>query len=68
MASEHGGQPEKDLATGRETDKQDKKKGLSLFALLKESLTKTTEGCGPGCGCHVDQEKDREAAGDDTGK
>jgi len=28
-----------------------KKKGF--FALLKESMTKTSEGCGPGCGCHV---------------
>ena len=28
-----------------------KKKGF--FALLKESITKSSEGCGPGCGCHA---------------
>lgn len=40
-----------------------KKKGL--FALLKESMTKTSEGCGPGCGCHVDEKK---AKGSETTK
>jgi hypothetical protein len=33
-----------------------KKKGF--FALLKESVKKSSEGCGPGCGCHaVDKKK-----------
>jgi len=32
-----------------------KKKGF--FALLKESVTKSNEGCGPGCGCHAAAEK-----------
>lgn len=26
------------------------KKGL--WSILKESMTKTSSGCGPGCGCH----------------
>jgi len=43
-------------------DAQPKKKGL--FALLKESMAKTSEGCGPGCGCHAAQEKKK--AKDDT--
>ena len=33
-----------------------KKKGF--FSTLKESVTKTSEGCGPDCGCHaVEDEK-----------
>ena len=36
------------------------KKGF--FAVLKESMTKTSEGCGPGCGCHVDDEKEKKKA------
>jgi hypothetical protein len=39
----------------RTTETKPKKKGL--FALLKESMTKTSEGCGPGCGCHVEAQK-----------
>jgi hypothetical protein len=35
---------------------QPKKKGL--WALLIESMTKTSEGCGPGCGCHVEVKKE----------
>lgn len=46
-----------------------KKKGF--FALLKDSMTKTSEGCGPDCGCHVQEKKeepkDEEEAGE-TGK
>jgi hypothetical protein len=40
-----------------ETVKDDgKKKGF--FALLKESIAKSNDGCGPGCGCHaVDKKK-----------
>ena len=34
-----------------------KKKGF--FATLKESMTKTSEGCGPGCGCHVEVKKEK---------
>ena len=40
------------------------KKGF--FAMLKESMTKTSEGCGPGCGCHVEEKKDTAKAGGDT--
>ena len=45
-------------------DAKPKKKGL--FDILKESMAKTSEGCGPGCGCHVEKEKakDSEAAKD----
>ena len=32
-----------------------KKKGF--LALLKESITKSNAGCGPGCGCHAADEK-----------
>jgi hypothetical protein len=34
-----------------------KKKGF--FTTLKESMTKTSEGCGPGCGCHVEEKKEK---------
>jgi hypothetical protein len=34
------------------TEAKPKKRGI--FALLKESMTKTSEGCGPGCGCHAE--------------
>ncbi len=33
-----------------------KKKGF--FATLMESVTKTSEGCGPDCGCHVREKKE----------
>jgi hypothetical protein len=42
-----------------------KKKGF--FALLKESVTKSNEGCGPGCGCHAAAEK-RKAKGGEAAK
>ena len=38
------------------TEAKPKKKGF--FALLIESMTKTSEGCGPGCGCHVEAKKE----------
>jgi len=38
-----------------------KKKGF--FALLKESITKSNEGCGPGCGCHTADEKKKTTGG-----
>jgi len=37
-----------------------KKKGF--FALLKDSITKSNEGCGPGCGCHAADKKKPRAA------
>ena len=42
-----------------------KKKGC--FALLKESVKKSSEGCGPGCGCHAADEK-KKAKGGETAK
>ncbi|MEI6971489.1 MAG: hypothetical protein WCL44_08210 [bacterium] len=39
-----------------------KKKGF--FAFLKESIAKSNDGCGPGCGCHASDEK--KAKGDKT--
>lgn len=42
-----------------------KKKGI--FALLLESIARSNDGCGPGCGCHAAHEKKpkaKEAAGD----
>jgi hypothetical protein len=36
-----------------------KKKGL--WALLKESIAKSNDGCGPGCGCHAQDEKKTKA-------
>ena len=36
-----------------------KKKGL--WALLKESIAKSNDGCGPGCGCHAADEKKTKA-------
>ena len=35
-----------------------KKKGS--FALLMESISKSNDGCGPGCGCHAVDEKKAE--------
>ncbi len=53
------------------SDTKPKKKGF--FAALKESVTKTSEGCGPDCGCHVEEKKDKakgseEPKKDETGK
>lgn len=42
------------------------KKGF--FATLKESMTKTSEGCGPDCGCHIEEKKDTAKSGEDTRK
>lgn len=44
-------------------DAKPKKKGI--FGILKESMAKTSEGCGPGCGCHAEKEK---AKGSETAK
>lgn len=38
-------------------DPKPKKKGL--FAMLKESLMRTSSGCGPGCGCHAEKPTDK---------
>ncbi len=46
------------------TETQSIKKGL--FAFLKESMKKTSEGCGPGCGCHATDEKESEKKSDAT--
>ncbi len=46
-----------DVAMDKPPEPKPKKKGFSLFDLLKESLAKASEGCGPGCGCHVEPEK-----------
>ena len=35
----------------QETTEKKGKKGF--FAMLKESIVKSNEGCGPGCGCHA---------------
>ena len=40
-----------------------KKKGF--FATLKESMTRTSEGCGPDCGCHVEEKKDKAKSGEE---
>lgn len=37
----------------------------SLWAILKESMTKTSSGCGPGCGCHSEKRVDKNQQ-DDT--
>ncbi len=35
-----------------------KKDGIKgLFSLIKESLNKANSGCGPGCGCHREDQK-----------
>ena len=41
-----------------------KSKLKGMFNILKESLKKTSEGCGPGCGCHDEKEKPKEAKKD----
>lgn len=49
----------------RNHDLKSGKKGL--WAILKESMNKANSGCGPGCGCHVqnqDQKKQRKEAPD----
>ncbi len=38
-----------------DTVKDKGKKGF--WALLKESIIKSNDGCGPGCGCHAVDEK-----------
>jgi hypothetical protein len=44
------------------TETKGKKKGF--FALLKDSIIKSNDGCGPGCGCHAADEKKKAKAGE----
>ena len=37
------------------TEMKVRKQGF--FAMLKESIVKSNEGCGPGCGCHAADDK-----------
>ncbi|GAB4436911.1 MAG: hypothetical protein OHK0040_08190 [bacterium] len=38
-----------------------KVKGIKgLFSLIKESLNKANSGCGPGCGCHIENKDKKE--------
>jgi hypothetical protein len=57
MTTDDTGNKKGDVAMDKTTEARPKKKGL--FALLKESMTKTSEGCGPGCGCREDNEKEK---------
>ena len=49
-----------------EKTKEAKPKKKGFFAILKESMTKTSEGCGPGCGCHIEEKTDETKDGEDT--
>ena len=51
-----------------DTSKKDgKKKGF--FTLLKESIAKSNDGCGPGCGCHAENaKKAKSGQGEGDGK
>ncbi len=50
---------------GKTSETKPKKKGF--FATLKESMTKSSEGCGAGCSCHV-EEKNEKKGSDETKK
>lgn len=53
---------------GKNNEVKSGKKGL--WAILKESMNKASSGCGPGCGCHVenqDKKKQREDVPDKPG-
>ncbi len=41
-----------------EKTKEAKPKKKGFFAILSESMTKASEGCGPDCGCHVQEKKE----------
>lgn len=41
-----------------------KEKRKGFFALLKESVTKSSEGCGPGCGCHMADDRKKTKSGE----
>ena len=35
-------------------------KNKGFWAVLKESIAKSNDGCGPGCGCHAASDKKAE--------
>lgn len=37
----------------KKNEVKSEKKGL--WTMLKESMDKTSSGCGPGCGCHTEK-------------
>ena len=39
----------------------------SLWTLVKESMDKTSSGCGPECGCHVEKKDDKKQDKDTHG-
>lgn len=45
----------------------DTKHKKGFFAMLKESIIKSNEGCGPGCGCHAAKDK-KPAKGGESAK
>jgi len=45
-------------------DPRPKKKGF--FSILKESMAKSSEGCGPACGCHTAPPPKVQAAPEDV--
>ena len=48
---------------------EEKPKKRGFFAALKESMIKTSEGCGPGCSCHFEAKKIEETSQkEDTSK
>lgn len=40
----------------KETDKANVQK-RGFWAILKDSIAKSNDGCGPGCGCHAADDK-----------
>ena len=52
MTTDPTGEQKGNVPMDNTTEAKPKKRGI--FVLLKESMTKTSEGCGPGCGCHAE--------------
>ncbi len=46
-------------------DSKSGKKGL--WAILKESMDKASSGCGPGCGCHAEDQDGKDQRKDTPG-
>jgi len=40
----------------KKSEKETKPKKKGFFSMLKESMTKTSNGCGPSCGCHLEKD------------
>lgn len=40
----------------------------SLWTILKESMSKASSGCGPGCGCHAKKPGDDKQQKDKAGR